>query len=383
MPQRWEERIFLRQRLLAGVSVLMLAMRRTGKTWLCLRIEEDAEKAGFRVAFCNLEGCDDEKAAFAELCNAVEPKLTLKGLAKDRIGTMFRRIVGGKVDVQNFKDVFLRTDWRESVRALLSTLDKDDKPWVIILDELPLFVMKLLKLDRARAANFLSQLRAYRQEFKNVRWLLTGSVGLDVITRRERLGGTINDLERFDLQPLSAEAGRRLLENLNAEGKLPTPFAIGAAEFDHLVQRLMWLSPYYLIKLAGVIRPTGIGEPKRASSDDIDRAFDALLNHANRGYFTAWAEHIDNNFDGPDRDRYRILLSRLSRSADGEKFDTLLALIARGQLPPKRSQLAEALDMLISDGYLEHVEDRYRFRSGLVRDWWRRWEADDDAEPAA
>jgi hypothetical protein len=49
MPKRLEERGHLTHRLMAGYSVLMLAMRRTGKTWICRRIEEDAASGGYRL----------------------------------------------------------------------------------------------------------------------------------------------------------------------------------------------------------------------------------------------------------------------------------------------------------------------------------------------
>jgi uncharacterized protein len=375
MPDRLEERDFLTKRLLAGYSVLMLAMRRTGKTFLCRLIEADANT--YHAAYCDLEGCDDEKAAFMELCGAIEPQLSARTLAKDRLRTMFRRVLGGQVDSATFKELLLRTDWRDALLNLLSVLDEDEKPWIIMLDELPLFVMKLLRADTDRAANFLLQLRAYRQKFKNVRWLMTGSVGLDVIARREKLGGSLNDLERFDLKPLSPDAAFRLIERRNSEGKCPWPFTIERTDFDVLVKRLNWLSPFYVERLAYVMQPTGPG--RRATADDVDRAFAALLAHGNRGLFTAWSEHIDNNFVSPDRQRLRALLSHLSASEQGEMRDTLLAVIGRLQPPGTRANLRDALDLLISDGYLEEADQRCRFRSGLLREWWARWERDDDA----
>lgn len=375
MPDRLDEREFLKKRLLAGFSVLMLAMRRTGKTYLCRMIEADAK--AYHAAYCDLEGCDDEKAAFMELCGAIEPQLNARTLAKDRLRVMFRRVLGGQVDSGTFKELLLRTDWRDALVNLLSVLDEDEKPWIIMLDEAPLFVMKLLRADKDRAANFLLQLRAYRQKFKNVRWLMTGSVGLDVIARREKLGGSLNDLERFDLLPLSPDAAFRLIERRNSEGKCPSPFTIERTEFDRMVNRLNWLSPFYVERLAYVMRPTGPGG--RATSDDVDRAFAALLAHGNRGLFTPWSEHIDNNFDSPERERLRALLSCLSASERGEMRDTLLAVIGRLQPPGTRANLRDALDLLISDGYLEEVDQRCRFRAGLLREWWARWERDDDA----
>ena len=286
-------------------------------------------------------------------------------------------MIGGKFHSTSLRELLLRTDWRDSLRGLLSMLDKQSQPWVIILDELPLFVMTLLRQDRARAESFLSQLRAFRQEFKNVRWLMTGSVGLDIITRREKLGGTINDIEPFDLKPLSSDAALRLVRDLVAAGKCPTPFEIEEAEFAHLVRRLAWLSPYYVEKLALVMRPTGAGlgnGVKQATIEDVNRAFDALLDRGQRTNFSAWTEHIDKNFDGSERDRLRLILNALAKNEAGELVGTLLSMVGRRDAKVTEGQIRDALDMLESDGYIEVADGRYRFRSGLVRLWWMRWE---------
>jgi hypothetical protein len=382
MPHRQSERNFLRQRWLSGTSMLMLAMRRTGKTWLCHKLEEDAKAKGYSAAYCDLEGREDERAVFSYIYEHLECQADLGQLAKDRLGNFLRRILTGQADASNVKELLLRTDPREALDSLLAVLSEEQKPWLIILDELPLFVMKLIKADRSRAESFLYQLRAYRQKHPTICWIMTGSVGLDVIERREKLGGPNNDLERFDLQPFSPEAARMFIEIVNP--KCPHPFALDDEAFRHLVQRLSWLSPYYLERVAVAMRPSGAqqGDRKMATIGDIDRAFEALLAHAGRGYFAAWVEHIDKNFIEPERQRLRIILSRLSAHEEGETFDTLLSVVGRLQKNVTRRELRDALDVLGSDGYLDERTGRYRFVSGLVRLWWNRWEADDDGEGA-
>jgi hypothetical protein len=382
MPYRQSERDFLRQRWLSGVSLLMLAMRRTGKTWLCHKLEEDAKANGYRAAYCDLEGREDERAVFSYIYEHLESQADLGQLAKDRLGNLLRRILTGQADASNVKELLLRTDPREALDSLLAVLSEEQKPWLIILDELPLFVMKLVKADRSRAENFLYQLRAYRQKHPTICWIMTGSVGLDVIERRENLAGPNNDLERFDLLPFSREAAREFVEIVNP--KCPNPFALDDEAFHHLAQRLNWLSPYYLQRIAVAMRPSGAqhGSHTMATIADIDRAFDSLLAHAGRGYFAAWVEHIDKNFIEPERQRLCVILSRLSLHEEGETFDTLLTIVGLLQKSVTRRELREALDVLCSDGYLLDSSGRYRFVSGLVRLWWNRWEADDDGEGA-
>ena len=71
-----------------------------------------------------------------------------------------------------------------------------------MIDELPVFVLKLLAEDEtaARAKNFLYWMRGLRTgevSSDQIRWLIAGSIGLDTVTRRLNLADTINDLAPF------------------------------------------------------------------------------------------------------------------------------------------------------------------------------------------
>lgn len=377
MPARLDLRAELRQRLMSGCSVIVVSMRRDGKTWLGRRIEEDALEHGYNAVFCDVQGCSNEQEMFKLLIGELEKEASVASQVRSKATNIFRSIVSGRADGASFKELMLRPDWPEAVETLLGAMNKEHQPWVIIVDELPLMVMAMLRSDKEATRTFLNRLRSLRLKFKNVRWLITGSVGLDPIARRENLLGSINDLERCSLPMLSAAEARELVDDEAAAGRCRHKYRLSDCGLDFLVQELGRLSPYYVEKLAHMIKPTGSGAPPQATAQDIRAAFEALLDRVQRPYFSAWHEHIELNFDAPERGRYMRILSRLSMTPEGEQFDTLLQLF--GHEPEmKKRQLRDQLDLLISDGYLHEVGGRFQFQSGLLRRWWQRHMSDED-----
>jgi len=226
-------------------------------------------------------------------------------------------------------------------------------------------------------------LRRLRQQYSNVRWLFTGSVGLDTVARRAMLSGALLGLMPFPLEPFDGAAARAFLSYLSRERKVLSPFDLTDDGFAHLEAQLGWLSPYYLEHLANQIRPTGpLGSSglRIATIADIDRAFDALLAPHFRLHFAAWDEHLTKNFERSEGTLLRVILNACAHSPAGEQFSTLYAILAQVHPSATTRDLREFLAVLINGGFLSEIESepRYRFRSGLVRRYWIRYQVPDD-----
>src|SRR4051812_45107238 len=110
--QRDHERANLRQRLLSGASILMLAPRRIGKTWLLRRVEEDMAAEGWLCIPVDVEGKRTEDEFLLELCTAIEKTQGLGSRLLAHIGQRFRQFtteaqgglheIIGKVDPHTF-----------------------------------------------------------------------------------------------------------------------------------------------------------------------------------------------------------------------------------------------------------------------------------------
>ncbi len=379
MFNRPDERRELLHHIAQGRSILMLAPRRIGKTWLMKKFAEDLRAEGWRAVFCDVQGVDGPTAFFAELCDQMQIQGTMiakvKGRGKQIWGRLFAKDVG-----DDWKTALLKTDWSSFAETLVHSLHESGQKTVILVDELALFIHELARRDAATAKDFLYRLRALDGRYPNVRWFFTGSIGLDIIAKREGIGGALLDLTLFPIEPFSLDAARAFLVHLSATGRLMRPFELDDDGFARLVAQLGWLSPYYLEHVAMQIRPSGAAGPNGpalATLDDIDAGFSAMLDPLHRNYFVAWEEHLAKNFSSHEAATMQRILGACAMQAGGESLDTLTAKFHGPPDAIPRRMLRDYLAILTTDGYLAEITDgetsRYRFRSGLLRRYWLRW----------
>lgn len=146
--------------------------------------------------------------------------------------------------------------WAELGNALTRALDGLDERYLLLIDELPIFILSLVRQDPAGARtrtflNWFRQLRLDPSANRRVRWLLAGSIGLDTVTQRLRLGDSINDLFLFN--ELGAFAPKIADEFL---GELGHTYDLHLSQEikERIRSRLGWLIPYHLIFEADRVR---------------------------------------------------------------------------------------------------------------------------------
>src|SRR5690242_11859367 len=82
---RHEERAELLFHVQQGRSVLMLAPRRIGKTWLIKRFAEDLRNKGWMAVLCDVEGMSQETEFLRHLCRRIEEQEGFAGKAEGRV----------------------------------------------------------------------------------------------------------------------------------------------------------------------------------------------------------------------------------------------------------------------------------------------------------
>jgi len=374
MPDRKAERAEIIRLLTAGQSIQMLAPRRVGKTWLMHRIVDDLDALGWTTVFTDVEGMRSEDEFLRDLCRCIEGKVTIRDRIFSHLSQRLKQVTTkswegspinaiGPIEPKGFSE------------ELVATLDAQYENTLILVDEIALFVAVLLSHNEATARDFLYHLRRLRQKYRRVRWLLTGSIGLDVVARRAGLHGALVDLETFPLEPFSEPAARTYLNRACTKKEVRRPFALNDAAFAHLAGQLGWLSPYYLKLVADRIRPTGdlVSGLPSAQKLDIDAAFEELLAPAYRTHFAAWEEHLKKNFPREESDLLHAILNLLCETSEGETFDTLQARLSVDRLQLRPRELKSLLVALVNDGFLQEQNARWRFRSGLLRRYWLKY----------
>ena len=374
---RIAERQELARLLEAGRSIQMPAPRRIGKTWLIGKLAEDLKAKGWICVSIDLQGMRTEQQFFRTLCQEIEKSQDLHRSALAHLLAKFRHHIKDGAGAASLLQLLTQgVDPRAFSESLIKSLDGHGKKTVVLIDEISLFVQELAKSDAGAARAFLYHLRNLREANRNVRWLFTGSIGLDVVAARFGLQGALVDMDIFELRPFNLEEARAFVEELGEQRRLQTPFEFGGGAFEKFALELGWLAPYYLDLLTRTIRPTGPDARSglaTATVADVEAAIEKLLLPLHRGYFATWSEHLEKNFPKDQTAQLQAILSMLCENADGEQVDTILARLSEPFPNVTRRELLNRLTDLASGGFLEKAADRWRFRSGLLRRYWAEW----------
>lgn len=355
-------------------NVLMLAPRRIGKTMLLHKLAEESEANGFRGVVVDVEGYGDEKDFFQQLCSSIQEEI---GTGRSLMSTFTNRLkqaIHGDESIKDWRQLLLHTDWQRFAETLLGTLNEtgDGKPLLIMVDELPIFIMALLRQHGVeQAKSFLYWLRNMQQRYRAVRWLYTGSIGLDAVARREGMEGALVDMEVYPLQPFSVATARKFIDHLCSKDQC----TIEDKAITTIKGGLGWLSPYYLDKIVcdacAQAGPTAI-----VTAPIAEKALEAMLDKSKRVYWSPWREHLDKNFPEPERTHLYTALEVIAADPSGAHRDTILMALNRSGEKISSRDLPFLLDTLITDGYITHSDDnpgRYCFVMNLLRLWWLRY----------
>ncbi|MCG7622761.1 hypothetical protein MHM97_05235 [Epibacterium sp. Ofav1-8] len=363
----------LQRKLKAGQNIHMPAPRRIGKTWTINRLAEDMRKEGWLIVEVDVQGMSTPDKFARRLCQKIQSQLPTKSGLQAAFNNRLDALIGGDWGTNPINAIG-QVDPVAFLDALLKTLENEEGRSAIFVDEIAYFVLGFAEKNVDDAKDFFYELRNLQAEYSNVRWLFTGSIGLNFVAERFSLGGAFVDLTTFILEPFDeAEAGSFLRDPATQMG-FNHQFRVSDEDLKILFKELGWLAPYYLKLVGNEVRPSGPEQDGTltAKPEDLQAAMEKLLEPTRKSEFAVWREHIDKNLPQTDRDLARGVLDRVSAAADGETLETLQAAMA--QAKPKA--VRDILDILQSDGLTDLTEGRYRFRSGLIRRYWQQYEAD-------
>ncbi|WP_419612563.1 hypothetical protein, partial [Thiolapillus sp.] len=141
-------------RALDSDSLLLLAPRRVGKTSLMKHLVYLAHDKGCQASYLTVEGAADEADFVERLYRAVAenpPNITKTlgdRVADSSLGTWVNRVKKvGAFGVSIELTAELKKHRPESMTVFGELLSGLETPWLLAVDELPLFILKLLRLD--------------------------------------------------------------------------------------------------------------------------------------------------------------------------------------------------------------------------------------------
>lgn len=343
-------------RALRAEHVLFLAPRRTGKTSVLLNLKE---RAPARAAFLNLEEFDHPalwiKAMAGEMSKIQdEPwlqKLKQAGDLLPRLKTRYGHLEAA--------------DWTARADGLMEDLQALGEPVWFLLDEFPTMIDLIAKHQGvAMAESALHWLRRVRQQTGSpVRFLLTGSIGLDSVLRRWGIRGPANDLRRESLAPLEEEEALELALRLASDNRVPLNEPL-AREYVQRLGPARW--PFFIQLFLAELQDSG---PSPEYPANLDRIYQAVAYSRRNQYADNMWNRLHDIFNPAEAAIAREVLRSAAGAERGVFYDEL-----RARLPNAEAGDYEyVMEVLHHDGYLmETAEGRICFFSHPLRDYWLR-----------
>ncbi len=365
----------------ANFDLLMPGPRRLGKTFVLERVVDQAAARGWVAIKVEVAGCTDTRAVFRELCEAISkhkgPAQQALTLLAQRLGQLVAPRAG---HTGSWYDPLVSLDYEGLFERLLQAIQSDKQHrWALLIDELPIFLKTLH--DRgpegvAQARDFMNLTSRLRQAAPQVRWLVTGSIGIEPLATAGNYMGVLAKLQPFVLEPLTSLQAMAFVQDLAQQGRLAKRQQITTAEAQALVEEVGWLAAYYLDALAQELRGQPTNDPTQARLL-VQDAVNSLLQPERSTRFGTWPEHLRKHWPAADRALAFAVLSSLAPHPQGLSADTLLPAAAQTGL--SRPALIKQLQQLHVEGFVtvsswEAPDTSVAFRNPLLRRWWQRFD---------
>lgn len=362
-----------------GTDVLLTGQRRMGKTSVARELGLRLQRDGWAFIFASLEGARDEGDAVTSIASAAYDLIP----ASSRLAGHMSRWLGERaatveeIGAYDFS-VRLRASvtkdtWRRQGRELVHLCAQHSSPVLLVLDELPIFLAKLLKRrDSEPVDDFLSWLRETFQllEDGSPALLISGSIGLVPLVQRLGIPDRINYLHTVRLGPWSREISVECFERLAGAYQLSMEEGAADAAYDRLGIGI----PQHVQSFFARLRDfPAVRERGKITVEDVDAVYGTeMLGPTGQGELFHYESRLrDALGDARSHEIAAVILAEAATQtifAQGAR--QALERLYADQLEGGGGHIDLILDILVHDGYLERSGNGYRFPAGWLKDRW-------------
>jgi uncharacterized protein len=380
--------------ILENDDILLLGARRIGKTSIARAVMAALKASGWHAVELNVASCQDELDFLEKLETKISPLMAstgdkTKAALADAWNAITQRIQKIKISIADAAgiDVSLTTntqdDWTKLGNDCLKLIAKVDGKWLIYVDELPIMLFNIIRNDKV---NGVQRVRRFLDWFRNdvralpevqgIRWLVSGSVGLDTLVQQHGMADTINSFKHEGLAAFSEAVAIEMLETLAARYAIP----LTQSDAQKLVHAVLWPQPYYLQLAFHQLRNKVGTTPNTAIADLIEPTIQAMTEPGADNDFHHWEQRLTLQLSLEDSEHCLALLELAAKVPEGARPEMLLAEL-QNRLPNSTSDEAKRIffrlrDILQRDAYWtpdqSNGQKRYRFCLEPLRRWWLR-----------
>lgn len=384
------ENFFDREKLIEKIwstletdNVLLAAPRRVGKTSI-MHYLIDHPASGFKVIFLDGQNFNSPEDLVTDL---IVKAGELLGDAK----SIARRILSGlrenieeiaiwKLRVHLRKDVSGR--WREEGEEAIRAALTESEKVLLILDELPILLHKLVKRDdsegRKEAIDLLDWLRYLRIQpdmNQKLRQIAGGSIGLPRVASYIGASHAINDLRQVEVGPFDRAKARILATELLASRGV----TLNTHALDAFLDEIGTFLPIFIQIMASTVATEVRERNIHATPDLIRECYEHhALGSEYQICFEDYYERLDRYYSPPEARAAKRILRELALSEEPISKSTLLANY-QDELGPdcNLSDFDLLLSWMRDDFYVEETAEsgKIAFKNKWLMDWWRHYHA--------
>jgi hypothetical protein len=382
--------------ILRNDDILLLGPRRIGKTSIARAVMARVRADGGRVVEINVASCTDECGFLDKLDAALTPELESIGskvtnTIRSALSNLGNRLKSIKLSIEGAGELGVdlgvapaMDDWTKVGCDVIRLIAQVEQRWLVYVDELPIMLFNIIRSD---PKNGIQRVRRFLDWFRNdvravpgshaVRWLVSGSVGLDTLVQQHGMADTINSLSHQTLAPFQEQVAVDMLLQLEQR------YQIGLTPPDarDMVKEVGWAQPYYLQMAFHHLRSMVASTPDpKSMATLIPRAIDCMAEPGADNDFHHWSQRLELQLGHNESRHAQAMLNLVAQTAEGARPETLLAMLEERMPNTPQEDVREVFislrDVLERDAYWLPSADsgsrRYRFRLEPLRRWWLR-----------
>lgn len=362
--------------------VLFLAPRRTGKTSILyhLRTVMDTETAVF---FINLEKFKTPQEWVGSMMECLLSDRKFHSILRS-MGKSYEKIMGQFNRIESIEasgiGMKLREsvgdNWKRTAEMFLHKLTKMEHRVLFLLDEFPILVKQIEKQE-GDVENMLRWFRDWRQDYKTdrIKFLVTGSIGLDNVARKMGLEDTINDFNTISLPPLTKKEAIEFMEKLSQDNGFQLSLRAKTTILEYLGPP--W--PYFLQIFLAEIKNRQDRENIKLTSETIKRIYhEHMVFGPKNKYLSHMFGRLREIFSHDELRLGRAVLKECAQKPAGITRSDIQKIHRRtikDNMLRDEEQMDYVMDVLKHDGYLiqdVYGEQKTKFFSNMLKDYWKR-----------
>ena len=357
----WEE-------LEKGNNVLIAAPRRVGKSSVMVYMSANCPE-GYQCIFETIQGIQSEAELYKRLYDLIVKCLKLRQKAFAWITELWKEHNIDEISLEGsikLKDSTI--NYLEEINRLLPKLNNKELKIVLFIDELPEVLHSLHKKGNTKeASSILTNIRRWRQEdqFKNLRLVLAGSVGISYVVKQ--IEGRTTDINDFNTVPFEPLSEAEAIVYLQWATDNNASIQYDAVLSNYLLSKIKYHVPYFINLMLDEINKKArrVGNANITTAD-IDTAFESVIKTSD--HFRDWKNRIFDYMPAADAAFVNEVLIHIAHRDS-------ISLQKIHDIAVAHSKVVERMDMidgLEKDGYITDYNGQYVFLSPFLKTFWKR-----------